>query len=187
MGRIEFISPHIVESHIHTFIGRMCLPTQWGSCPCMNPVQESVKWARQSAELTMVIEIKSFTGKHSKENVWLQGKATVYVYNRNEYSEHSETLQLFNLLRRITVKIDAMFKISTKQQELTHYQYEILSGLKEQWEGNYRAKITLISKEDALIELCFPIGNGSLIKNVLEVIQTDLYTANAELRKSEVY
>lgn len=69
-----------------------------------------------------------------------------------------------------------MFKISTKQQELSHYQYEILSGLKEQWEGNCRAEITLISKEDTLIELCFPIGNGSLIKNGLQVIQTGLGT-----------
>lgn len=142
----------------------------------MHKAGEAVKYAESSAELTMIIEIKSFTGKLGRESVWLQRKAAVCVCNRNEYSEHSEMLQLFNLLKRSTVKIDAMFKISTKQQELSHYQYEILSGLKEQWEGNYKAEITLISKEDTLIELCFSIGNESLIKNGLQVIQTGLST-----------
>lgn len=96
-------------------------------------------------------------------------------------------LQLFNVLKGGIVKIDARFKISAEQQELTHYQYKILSGLKEQWEGNYGAEITLISKEDGLIELCFSIGNDSLIKHGLQSDLDRSVYSKAGLRKLGVH
>jgi hypothetical protein len=37
----------------------------------MHKAGEAVKYAESSAELTMIIEIKSFTGKHGRESVWL--------------------------------------------------------------------------------------------------------------------
>lgn len=75
----------------------------------MSPVHKPVKHTGSSSELTMITEVRHFTGKHSKGSVWLQSKATVYAARMN-YSY----LQLFSVLKGGIVKIDARFKISAE-------------------------------------------------------------------------